>query len=83
MQKLSGNNCKLFIMDTLTGQYYILDGVTEIEIEDLEVSEQKVMDEETMAKIFCEMLDMVINGFPDDEDFEKLMETIKNSHLNK
>lgn len=43
MQKLLGNNCKLFIGDDLTGQYYTLDGVTEIEIEDSEVSEQKVI----------------------------------------
>ena len=43
MQKLLGNNCKLFIMDASTGQYYILDSVTEIEIEDSEVSEQKVV----------------------------------------
>lgn len=43
MQKLLGNNCKLFILDDLTGQYYTLDSVTEIEIEDSEVSEQKVV----------------------------------------
>ena len=42
MQKLLGNNSKLLIMDDL-GQYYTLDGVTEIEIEDSEVSEQKVI----------------------------------------
>ena len=43
MKKLLGNNCKLFIMDDLTGQYYALDSVTEIEIEDSDVSEQKVI----------------------------------------
>lgn len=43
MQKLLGNNCKLFIMDDLTGQYYTLDSVTAIEIEDSDVSEQKVV----------------------------------------
>jgi len=41
MQKILGNKCKLFIMDNLTGQYYTLDGVTEIEIEDSDASEQK------------------------------------------
>lgn len=43
MQKLLGNNSKLLIMDDL-GQYYILDGITEIEIEDSDVSEQKVIE---------------------------------------
>lgn len=43
MQKLLGNNCKLFIIDDL-GPYYTLDSVAEIEIEDSDVSEQKVIE---------------------------------------